>query len=118
MAKQHKVSFEDHSDTEERKGLLGSDPEQSRESEYENKETRKAWSTRKVAVAGASFILLLVGGAFARILLLKPTHSDLTGEVIRSNGTHDFKRTVLMVSIDGLRYVHCMFILTTTDRVT
>lgn len=25
------------------------------------------------------------------------------GETLRSNGTHDFKRTVLMVSIDGLR---------------
>ena len=25
------------------------------------------------------------------------------GDTIRSNGTHDFKRTVLLVSIDGLR---------------
>jgi hypothetical protein len=25
------------------------------------------------------------------------------GDTLRSNGTHDFKRTVLLVSIDGLR---------------
>jgi hypothetical protein len=106
MAKQHKASFEDNSDTEERKGLLSSDPEQPQSSEYDN-EKRNGWSTRKVAVAGASFILLLIGGAFARILLLEPAHHDFSGEDIRSNGTHDFRRTVLMVSIDGLRYVPC-----------
>ena len=26
------------------------------------------------------------------------------GDSLRSNGTHEFKRTVLLVSIDGLRY--------------
>lgn len=36
------------------------------------------------------------------------THPNLAfhGSELRSNGTHDFKRTVLMVSIDGLRCVH------------
>jgi hypothetical protein len=28
-----------------------------------------------------------------------------SGETVRSNGTHDYKRTVLLVSIDGLRRV-------------
>ena len=27
------------------------------------------------------------------------------GETVRSNGTHNYKRTVLLVSIDGLRFV-------------
>ena len=27
------------------------------------------------------------------------------GDTVRSNGTHDYKRTVLLVSIDGLRWV-------------
>lgn len=36
------------------------------------------------------------------------SHPNLSfhGSELRSNGTHDFKRTVLMVSIDGLRCVH------------
>lgn len=30
-------------------------------------------------------------------------NAQFVGAELRSNGTHDFKRTVLMVSIDGLR---------------
>ena len=32
---------------------------------------------------------------------IAPLHFN--GDTLRSNGTHDFKRTVLLVSIDGLR---------------
>jgi hypothetical protein len=32
---------------------------------------------------------------------ITPLHFN--GDTLRSNGTHDFKRTVLLVSIDGLR---------------
>jgi hypothetical protein len=32
---------------------------------------------------------------------ITPLHFN--GDALRSNGTHDFKRTVLLVSIDGLR---------------
>ena len=67
------------------------------------------WSRGKIVKAAVSLIVLLVLGAFARVLLVSPRpvqdHPNLlfNGDALRSNGTHDFKRTVLVVSIDGLR---------------
>ncbi|KAF9262897.1 Phosphodiest-domain-containing protein [Marasmius fiardii PR-910] len=70
------------------------------------------WSRKKIIWAAALLINLLLLGVFARALLrVSPMkqhhdeHPNLTfhGQALRSNGTHDFKRTVLVVSIDGLR---------------
>jgi hypothetical protein len=33
-----------------------------------------------------------------------------SGDVLRSNGTHDFKRTVVLVSIDGLRCISHIYL--------
>ncbi|KXN88101.1 hypothetical protein AN958_07560 [Leucoagaricus sp. SymC.cos] len=99
----HKPSSES-GNAEERKGLL-SDAD-SEEPEAYN-QPPNAWSTRKIMVTAGTLIGLLVTGALARTLLFPPPppHPNLLfhGDTIRSNGTHDFRRTVLMISIDGLR---------------
>ncbi|KAG7088112.1 hypothetical protein E1B28_012137 [Marasmius oreades] len=69
------------------------------------------WSRKKIITAASILIGLLILGVFARALLRVssiPTGQDhpnlaFHGQTLRSNGTHDFKRTVLVVSIDGLR---------------
>lgn len=74
------------------------------------------WSRKKIVYVASFFIALLIFGAFARVFLMSPTpstpsagknvhpNSAFHGDATRSNGTHEFKRTVLVVSIDGLRY--------------
>ena len=57
-----------------------------------------------------ALVMLAVGALVAKTMIFIPaghTHPNLSfhGSELRSNGTHDFKRTVLMVSIDGLRCV-------------
>ncbi|KAJ7451621.1 Phosphodiest-domain-containing protein [Mycena latifolia] len=99
-------------DQEERKGLLsGSDgPSDNWKAELsaDADSQQHGWSKNKIICTAVGLIALLITGAFARTLLLSPpqaTHPNLLfhGEGVRSNGTHDFKRTVLIVSIDGLR---------------
>ena len=70
------------------------------------------WSRKRIIGSATFFITLLISGAFLRGVIFipasRPSHSLWSsgeGE-LRSNGTHDFKRTVLIVSIDGLRYVN------------
>ncbi|KAF5360944.1 hypothetical protein D9756_004874 [Leucocoprinus leucothites] len=93
----------DELDTEERKGLLSDDYNEKPEPDTHP----NAWSTRKIVVTAMSLVGLLITGAVARTLLIPPPppHPNLLfhGGALRSNGTHDFRRTVLMVSIDGLR---------------
>jgi hypothetical protein len=51
---------------------------------------------------------LLVGGVISRRLLYgAPPRNRFSNDphVIMSNGTHYYKKTVLLVSIDGLRYI-------------
>jgi hypothetical protein len=97
---------------EERQGLLHSDNDkvevQGRVYDDDNDEGSNGWPRAKVIKIALALIVLLVLGAFTRALLRSPppsVHSNLDfhGDLIRSNGTHDFKRTVLIVSIDGLR---------------
>ncbi|KAJ6530390.1 alkaline-phosphatase-like protein [Mycena vulgaris] len=96
---------------EERKGLLsGSDegPSDTWKAELEAEpDVQRGWSQNRIIGTAVGLIVLLITGAFARTLLLSPptTHPNLLfhGEGVRSNGTHDFRRTVLIVSIDGLR---------------
>jgi len=97
-------------DDEEKKGLLASSlTEQDDDLELSttkghSDDAEKAVSRRKLTCVGASFILLLITGTLARTALWggpnqrEPVHYDL-----QSNGTHQFKPTVLLVSIDGLR---------------
>ena len=93
---------------EEEEGLLSGISDSS--SKYT--ETRRPWSRGMIIWAAVFLIFLLISGAFTRSLYCKPvpppsqSHSLWsTGEgELRSNGTHDFKRTVILVSIDGLRY--------------
>ncbi|KAG6836708.1 hypothetical protein H0H93_004684 [Arthromyces matolae] len=70
-----------------------------------------AWSRRKIVGTAAFFIILLISGAFVRTLVWAPVTPGSThtlsgwyqGDNLLSNGTHEFKRTVIIVSIDGLR---------------
>ncbi|KAF5333016.1 hypothetical protein D9758_015180 [Tetrapyrgos nigripes] len=102
---------------EEREGLLHSDQDNDNnkvESEgriyidNDKDESSDGWSRSKIIKVASALIAILVFGAFTRALLRSPpprTYSNLGfhGDLVRSNGTHDFKRTVLIVSIDGLR---------------
>ncbi|KAJ7264439.1 alkaline-phosphatase-like protein [Mycena haematopus] len=107
-------------DSEERKGLLSgseeleggpSEPDDWKpETDPELPDSTRGWSRNRIICTAVSLIALLVVGAFARTLFVGPppaTHPNLLfhGDNVRSNGTHDFKRTVLIVSIDGLRCV-------------
>lgn len=68
-----------------------------------------AWSRRRLTSVAGLLILLLLGAVLLRPLIAPKartkTHpnSKFNGAELRSNGTHDFKRTVLIFSIDGLR---------------
>ena len=89
---------------------------------------RRGWSRRKIVCTAAGLIVLLIAGVLTNSVsrALKGSWTDevpssgghvnsgpsgstfgvkqhFTGGELRSNGTHDFKRTVLIVSIDGLR---------------
>ena len=59
----------------------------------------------RIAVVVAGLVCLVFGllcWFSAPPSSITPLHFN--GDILRSNGTHDFKRTVLLVSIDGLRY--------------
>ncbi|KAJ7600864.1 Phosphodiest-domain-containing protein [Mycena floridula] len=101
------------SDREERKGLLSdtiSFPDHD-DDDHElgldlTSNQRSGWSSNRIIITAVAFILLLICGTFARTFLISSaTHPNLLfhGNDLRSNGTHEFKRTVLIVSIDGLR---------------
>ena len=93
-------------DPEERKGLLSTDDDY--DDGPEDNSDVKPWKRKKIVFTAFIFIALLITGVIARALLRttrpSPRH-PFTGTVLRSNGTHEFKRTVLIVSIDGLRLV-------------
>jgi len=65
----------------------------------------------RIITAATVLMSLLISGACLRSLcplaVLPPSNHSiwLAGEgETRSNGSHDFRRTVIVVSIDGLRY--------------
>lgn len=94
-------------DDAERQGLLSGEPVSPDALDDEPTQPR---SRRTVAFAAGGIILLLLGAAFGPAFLRmvdKPKESKppVTGGDLHSNGTHEFKRTVLIVSIDGLRYM-------------
>ncbi|KAJ7147177.1 alkaline-phosphatase-like protein [Mycena crocata] len=100
----------DATSREETKGLLSdsSPDEWKAETELDEPDSQRGWPRNKIICIAVGFIILIITGTFARTVLSSPpgpTHPNLLfhGEGVRSNGTHDFKRTVLVVSIDGLR---------------
>jgi hypothetical protein len=63
------------------------------------------YSSWKILTALSALVLLSVGGA---AYLGARTSQHPTRDAARfSNGTHEFKRTVILISIDGLRQVVC-----------
>lgn len=105
MASASKFPLEDH-DPEERKALL---PSGSADSEPDNIEDKDGWSTRRISLTALVLIILLITGAFTALLVLGGypgrKRQPAASSILRSNGTHEFKPTVLIVSIDGLRSV-------------
>lgn len=94
---------------EEEEGLLSGVVDNS--SKHSELEQPPAWPRKRIIGTAVFFIALLISGVFVRRLVCGPPPrpsyslwSSGEGE-LRSNGTHDFKRTVLIVSIDGLRSV-------------
>lgn len=67
----------------------------------------------RIVQYGVLAVVILAGTAtLTKTFCFEPAvsnHPNLSfhGSQLRSNGTHDFKRTVVMVSIDGLRWVVC-----------
>ena len=62
----------------------------------------KSCPTWKILASLCSLVLLSVGGAcFVGWTSQRPTRDT----ALFSNGTHEFKRTVVLISIDGLRQV-------------
>ncbi|KAF7348334.1 Type I phosphodiesterase nucleotide pyrophosphatase [Mycena sanguinolenta] len=93
---------------EERKELDGPSESENWKPETEQEDSTHGLSRNRIICTAVCLIALLVTGAFVRSLFVEPpatTHPNLLfhGDNVRSNGTHDFKRTVLIVSIDGLR---------------
>lgn len=100
-------------EAEERKGLLSQDDDPyDHDSFEEDDDTRqqtrtRAWSRTRIASVAIALIGLLVTGTFARTVLFAKSSrppAPYSETALHSNGTHEFKRTVLIVSIDGLRY--------------
>ena len=97
---------------EERKGLLTGST--SHEEGYDDLSEIPPRKSRKwLYTAATGFILLLLGAVFGPPLLrtIQPQTrpvADFDSHKLRSNGTHLFKKTALIVSIDGLRYVRLL----------
>ena len=107
-------SSQDHisllSPSEEREGLLsGVDTFSATEAEKHKQSSLchlLSFGLARIAVVVTGFLCLVFGllcWFSAPPRSITPLHFN--GDTLRSNGTHDFKRTVLLVSIDGLRNV-------------
>ncbi|TFK52494.1 Phosphodiest-domain-containing protein [Heliocybe sulcata] len=85
---------------QEREGLLSGVAAERRDADTE----RSRLSTKKMLALAATALLLLVGVVEVGIMI-KSKHQapDPVLNLTRSNGTHEFKKTVLVVSIDGLQ---------------
>ena len=103
---------------EERKGLLSNfdvddgdneAPPRYEDEEYAEPRERTPLRKRKIACIAGGFIALILGASFlapiSRTLCrgMGATSRPTDPSKLLSNGTHEFKRTVLIVSIDGLR---------------
>ncbi|EPQ54545.1 Phosphodiest-domain-containing protein [Gloeophyllum trabeum ATCC 11539] len=94
----------DGTSDEERKGLLSGDVQDRPDPELSGK---RPW-TKRILVLATAAALLLLGVAAGECLLSRRADKNtlratFLKDAVRSNGTHDFKPTVLVVSIDGLQ---------------
>ena len=91
---------------EERTGLLSADE---RTLDDDIRVPSRPHRTRKLLVGiSIGFIVILLGALFGRPLLHtvwpRPKQKpDFDNRLLRSNGTHYFRKSALIVSIDGLR---------------
>ncbi len=101
-------------DDEERKALISPEGRRSEDVHYdeeENAELQPPTRSRKCLVFSVlffSFLLLSIAIPIRRFFSgpsVAGTKPQLKTQGLLSNGTHDFKKTAIIVSIDGLRYV-------------
>ena len=101
-------------DDDERKALISPQdrlPEDSHYDEEENAALQPPTRSRKCLVFSVLFfsLLLLSIAIPVRRFFSNPTETStkpqLKTQGLLNNGTHDFKKTAIIVSIDGLRYV-------------
>lgn len=66
-------------------------------------------STWKILASLSALVLVFVGGATC--FRARTSQQPIARDAVRfSNGTHEFQRTVILISIDGLRQViHCNY---------
>lgn len=90
---------------DERRGLLlNVDDIDAVQPDLEEQPTSPAHSHKHKRFAGFSVLLSLIVAATLFELWPRTRHDMRTRrDALYSNGTHEFKKTVLMVSIDGLR---------------
>ncbi|KAG2125529.1 alkaline-phosphatase-like protein [Suillus cothurnatus] len=90
---------------EERRGLLSNvDDIDAVQPDLEEQPTSPATSHKRKRFAGFSVLLSLILAATLFELWPRTRYDTRIGrDTLYSNGTHEFKKTVLMVSIDGLR---------------
>lgn len=90
---------------DERRGLLSNvDDIDAVQPDLEEQPTSPAPSYKRKRFAGFSVLLSLILAATLFELWPRTRHDTRTRrDALYSNGTHEFKKTVLMVSIDGLR---------------
>ena len=105
--------YEDALAPEETKGLLSESDTHFADAHHAEdvfaKQPKRSW---KRSLGLGSLLALVLLGVYSGAVVYrrsqalaraKALHFD--GDELRSNGTHQFRRTVLLVSIDGLRYV-------------
>ena len=103
---------------EERKGLLSNfdvddrdngEPPRYEDEEYAEPRERAPLQKRRILWIAGGLIALILGASFlaplSRMCGMGATNRLTDPSRLLSNGTHEFKRTVLIVSIDGLRSV-------------
>ena len=90
-------------DLEERKALLASGSDEPN-LPVDDTEHKHGWSGRRIALTALA-IMLLMHCVCYRTGSPGQKQQPASSSILRSNGTHEFKPTVLVVSIDGLRYV-------------
>jgi len=91
--------------SEEREGLLSGVDTEAKELKQSSLGHLLSFGLTRISVVVAG----LLGLVFGLLCWFSASPSPITplhfnGDTLRSNGTHDFKRTVILVSIDGLRY--------------
>ena len=95
---------------EEREGLLTGKEGFGEESDHEHKDVSRKW----IYCLAAFLAVIMLGAVFVPPYFKPPQRrpvADFDSRRLRSNGTHDFRKTSLIVSIDGLRSVYLCLVL-------